>query len=310
MQPHPHHTTPIPLPLHPPTHNHPPSHQITPPSHNHRPAHTIATTQLISICWMVWNIAPSWLVLHYTYAERRLLFPWLCRGLMVLVFTVGVAGVLFIWLLFPRAYSYATVLSMTQVWLCVWCCVCVCLRWFCCALVCGSCFVVPLLYLHLVSTSCIYILYLHLVSTSCIYILYLHLVSTRYIHALINAFAMSTHPPPPIPHSLPPPNTQLFYQSQASGILPPTVPSTITQWRGDSQLQDMAAPFLNPTGGLYNISLELLLGIGPQAVSGMVNSTLTGVNGTSTLKGLVGNGTSSLGGLLGNGTRRLLQEVG
>lgn len=64
---------------------------------------------------MLWNIAPSWLVLHYTYADRRVVFPWLCRGLMLLVFAVGIAGVLFIWLLFPRPYSYASVLSTTQV---------------------------------------------------------------------------------------------------------------------------------------------------------------------------------------------------
>lgn len=64
---------------------------------------------------MLWNIAPSWLVLHYTYADRRVIFPWLCRALMLLVFAVGIAGVLFIWLLFPRPYSYASVLSMTQV---------------------------------------------------------------------------------------------------------------------------------------------------------------------------------------------------
>ena len=87
----------------------------------------------------------------------------------------------------------------------------------------------------------------------------------------------------------------MFYQSQVSGLLPPTTAPSIAAWRGDAHLQDASAPFLNPTGGLYNVSLELLLGIGPEAVANMVNRTV--------------NASTPAVDLVDNTTRRLLQEV-
>ena len=69
---------------------------------------SIQNTLAISLVWIVYNMIPQYLLIHYTWVGRGATLQFVCRIAFIATTVLGIAAMVLIWLFYPINYDYAT----------------------------------------------------------------------------------------------------------------------------------------------------------------------------------------------------------
>lgn len=72
---------------------------------------TVKTTLLVSLVWMLFNMIPFYLLLHYTFIGRGSTLKLMSKILMLASFVLGIMALGFIWWLYPKELDYTGALN-------------------------------------------------------------------------------------------------------------------------------------------------------------------------------------------------------
>lgn len=71
----------------------------------------LGTTLIVSLLWIVYNMVPPYLLIHYTFIGRGTTLKLMARVCFLVTFTCGLGAIVIVWLLYPKDVSYPSALK-------------------------------------------------------------------------------------------------------------------------------------------------------------------------------------------------------